>query len=62
VAPCGAIPNFRHIEYFADHSRIEGMLLDGTLDPKGGVLRPDLSRPGTGVELKREDAERYRKG
>ena len=62
VAPCAAIPNFRHIEYFADHSRMEGMLLDGTLDPKDGVLRPDLSRAGMGVELKRSDAERYRKG
>jgi L-alanine-DL-glutamate epimerase-like enolase superfamily enzyme len=61
VAPCGAVPNFRHIEYFADHARIEGMLLDGVLDPKGGVLRPDPSRPGVGVELKRVDAERYRK-
>jgi len=61
VAPCAAVPNFRHIEYFADHSRIEGMLFDGTLDPKGGALRPDLSRPGMGLELKRQDAERYRK-
>jgi len=24
-----------------------------------GVIRPDLSRPGIGVELKRKDAERY---
>jgi len=62
VAPCGAIPNFRHIEYFADHARIEGMLLEGALDPKGGVLRPDLSRAGMGVELKRQDAQRYRRG
>jgi L-alanine-DL-glutamate epimerase-like enolase superfamily enzyme len=61
VAPCSVIPNFRHIEYFADHSRIEGMLFEGALDPKGGVLRPDGSRPGMGIELRRTDAERYRK-
>jgi len=29
------------------------------LDPAGGALRPDRARPGHGLELKREDAERY---
>ena len=29
-----------------------------SLEPAGGVLRPDLSRPGNGLELKRADAER----
>jgi hypothetical protein len=62
VAPCAAVPNFRHIEFFADHARAEAMLFDGVLDPKGGVLRPDPSRPGNGIELKRSDAERFRKG
>jgi hypothetical protein len=62
VAPCAAVPNFRHIEHFADHVRVEGLLFDGVLDPKGGALRPDLSRPGNGLELKRSDAERVRKG
>ena len=62
IAPCAAIPNFRHVEYFADHVRAEGLLFDGVLDPKGGALRPDLSRPGHGLELKRADAERFRKG
>jgi L-alanine-DL-glutamate epimerase-like enolase superfamily enzyme len=61
VAPCAAIPNVRHIEYFADHARMEGMLFEGTVDPKDGVLRPDLSRPGMGIELKRREAERYRR-
>ena len=37
------------------------LLFDGVLDPDGGTLRPDLSRPGMGLELKRPDAERYRK-
>jgi L-alanine-DL-glutamate epimerase-like enolase superfamily enzyme len=61
VAPCAAIPNLRHLEYFADHERIEELAFDGVLDPKGGVLRPDRGRPGWGLELKTEDIERYRR-
>jgi L-alanine-DL-glutamate epimerase-like enolase superfamily enzyme len=62
VAPCAAVPNFRHVEYFADHVRAEALLFDGVLDPKGGALRPDRSRAGNGLELKEKDAERFRKG
>ena len=58
--PACSIPNLRHLEYFYDHARVDRMLFDGVLDPTGGVLRPDFSRPGTGLELKRTDAERYR--
>ena len=47
-----------HLEYFHDHARIEGMLFDGALDPSGGVLRPDPTRPGLGLEL-REDVLRH---
>jgi L-alanine-DL-glutamate epimerase-like enolase superfamily enzyme len=47
---CGAL---QHLEYFHDHVRVEAEVFDGTLDPAGGVLRPDLSRPGNGLELKR---------
>ena len=54
-----AVPNLRHLEYFHDHVRIEGMLFDGVLEPVDGELRPDRSRPGNGLELKRADAERY---
>jgi L-alanine-DL-glutamate epimerase-like enolase superfamily enzyme len=61
VAVCAAIPNFRHLELFADHERIEAVVFDGTLDPKGGVLRPDRSRPGSGLELRRQDIERFRR-
>lgn len=57
-----AVPNLRHLEYFADHARVDRLLFDGVLDPTGGVLRPDLSRPGMGLELKRSDADRYRVG
>jgi L-alanine-DL-glutamate epimerase-like enolase superfamily enzyme len=56
---CAAIPNLRHLEWFHDHVRVERMLFDGVLEPEGGELRPDGSRPGHGLELKRADAERY---
>jgi L-alanine-DL-glutamate epimerase-like enolase superfamily enzyme len=54
-----AVPNLRHLEYFHDHVRIESMLFDGVLEPEDGELRPDRSRLGHGLALKRADAERY---
>jgi L-alanine-DL-glutamate epimerase-like enolase superfamily enzyme len=48
-----AVPRVRHLEYFHDHVRIEQMLFDGVPEPDGGVLRPDLTRPGNGLALKR---------
>jgi L-alanine-DL-glutamate epimerase-like enolase superfamily enzyme len=59
VHPCCAIERLRNIEYFHDHVRIEKMFFDGAIQPAGGRLHPDLSRPGMGLELKRADAERY---
>ncbi len=56
---CCAAPGLRHLEYFHDHVRLERMLFDGVLEPENGALRPDLDRPGNGLELKRADAERY---
>ena len=58
--PACSVANVRHLEYFADHARLDRMIFDGVLDPKGGVLRPDLSRPGIGLDLKRSDAEKFR--
>jgi L-alanine-DL-glutamate epimerase-like enolase superfamily enzyme len=58
-AACAA-PRFRHLEWFHDHVRIESMLFDGAPKPEDGVIRPDLTRPGIGLEFKRQDAERYR--
>lgn len=55
---CAALP-LRHAEYFHDHARIEEMLFDGMPPVRGGMLYPDLSRPGTGLELKRKDAEKF---
>lgn len=59
VHPCCALNSFRHLEYFHDHARIEQMFFDGALTPVKGVLYPDLSRPGMGLELKRSDAAQY---
>ena len=59
VALLCAAPTAVHAEWFHDHVRIEGMLLDGAARASGGTIAPDLSRPGLGLELKREDAERW---
>ncbi len=60
--PCCAVSRLRNLEYFHDHTRIEQMFFDGVLTPREGILYPDLSRPGMGLELKRADAEQYRIG
>lgn len=50
----------RNVEYFHDHVRIEQMFFDGAARASGGCIRPDLSRPGFGLELKTADVEKYR--
>jgi L-alanine-DL-glutamate epimerase-like enolase superfamily enzyme len=59
VHPFAAVPRLRHLEYFHDHVRLEAMLFDGVPQPHAGALRPDLSQPGHGLELRRADAERF---
>jgi L-alanine-DL-glutamate epimerase-like enolase superfamily enzyme len=54
-----AVRRVRHLEWFHDHVRIERLLFDGALVPEQGELRPDRSRPGLGLTLKRADAARY---
>jgi L-alanine-DL-glutamate epimerase-like enolase superfamily enzyme len=54
-----AVTPFKNLEYFHDHVRIERMLFDGLPQLLQGELRPDLSRPGCGLELKRADAEQF---
>jgi L-alanine-DL-glutamate epimerase-like enolase superfamily enzyme len=56
---CCAVPRLRHVEWFHDHVRIERMLFEGAPVPRDGLIRPDLSRPGHGLELRRADAERF---
>ncbi|SFE83484.1 L-alanine-DL-glutamate epimerase [Blastococcus tunisiensis] len=56
-----AVWHRRHLEYFHDHVRLEGMAFDGVLSPEPpGVLRPDRSRPGSGLELRTADLARHR--
>jgi L-alanine-DL-glutamate epimerase-like enolase superfamily enzyme len=57
-----ATPNLRHLEWFHDHTRIEGMFFDGVLDPSGGAIRPDDGAPGHGLTFRRAAAEAYRIG
>lgn len=57
--PACAIHAMRHVEYFHDHARVERLIFDGALEPAGGDLVPDSSRPGLGIELRRPDASRY---
>ena len=57
---CCAAPPALNVEYFHDHARVERSLFDGARAPDGGGrLAPDASRPGLGLELKRQDAARY---
>jgi L-alanine-DL-glutamate epimerase-like enolase superfamily enzyme len=56
---CCAVRPAIHLEYFHDHVRIEQMLFEGAASPKDGVLYPDLSRPGIGIELKKSEADKY---
>jgi L-alanine-DL-glutamate epimerase-like enolase superfamily enzyme len=56
---CCAAARTKNLEYFHDHVRVERMLFDGVLEPIDGQLRPDRSRHGLGLELKRKDAEQY---
>lgn len=56
-----AVWHLRHLEYFHDHVRIEGLAFDGVIDPEpGGLLRPDRSAPGHGLTVKHADLEQYR--
>ena len=58
-----AVWHLRHLEYFHDHVRLEAIAFDGVLEPEaGGYLRPDRSRPGHGLALRRADLEPYRTG
>jgi L-alanine-DL-glutamate epimerase-like enolase superfamily enzyme len=54
-----AVERRRHLEYFHDHTRIEELLFDGLPELRDGALRPDRSRAGNGLELKRKEVERW---
>jgi L-alanine-DL-glutamate epimerase-like enolase superfamily enzyme len=56
---CCACSRGVNVEYFYDHARIESMFFDGAARVVEGQLRPDLSRPGLGLEL-RDEEQKYR--
>lgn len=56
---CCAVPRAIHMEFFHDHARIERMFFDGFCEPENGLMKPDLSRPGMGLELKEASASPY---
>ncbi|HEX6634590.1 MAG TPA: enolase C-terminal domain-like protein [Usitatibacter sp.] len=60
VALCCAARRAVHLEYFHDHVRIERMFFDGAPQPRDGRLQPDRGRPGLGLELREQDARRFR--
>jgi L-alanine-DL-glutamate epimerase-like enolase superfamily enzyme len=59
VAACCCAPTAVHLEWFHDHQRIERMLFDGAPQPRDGLLRPDLGRPGLGLVFKPADAAEF---
>ena len=56
---CCAVPRAVHMEYFHDHVRIEQMFFDGFCKPVKGVMTPDRSHPGLGLELKESDVAKF---
>ena len=57
--PLCALPGVRHLEWFHDHVRIEAMIFEGAPRPEAGVLRPDTTRAGNGLAVRREEAARW---
>lgn len=56
---CAVTADFRHIEYFHDHVRIETILFDGAAVPLNGMVHPDYDRFGLGLEFKQADARHF---
>lgn len=47
----GAVtPGLRHLEWFSDHERVEGLLFEGAVPVENGLVRPSV-RPGHGMAL-----------
>lgn len=58
-----AVPGLRHLEWFHDHVRVERLLFDGVLDPRGGSITPGGDgAPGLGLVLDTERAGPFRVG
>jgi L-alanine-DL-glutamate epimerase-like enolase superfamily enzyme len=52
-----AVPNLRHVEWFADHARLEPLLVDGLPEASAGALHPDPSSPGHGMRLSAQSSQ-----
>ena len=59
AAVAAAVPNLRHVEWFADHARIEPLLVDGIPQVRNGALHPDADALGHGMSLS-DRATRHR--
>ncbi len=54
-----AVPNLRHVEWFADHARLEPKLVDGVPEVRDGLMPVRTDGPGHGYTLA-ESASEYR--
>jgi L-alanine-DL-glutamate epimerase-like enolase superfamily enzyme len=55
-----AMETFTDLEWFHDHVRIEQRLFDGAAEvDRSGQIVLDAGRPGLGLELRRDEAERF---
>jgi L-alanine-DL-glutamate epimerase-like enolase superfamily enzyme len=52
-----AVPNLRHVEWFADHARLEPLLFDGIPDVRDGALQVGDDRPGHGMSISTRAAD-----
>ena len=55
-----SVENFKHLEWFHDHVRIERFFFDGFAEPENGSLSNSRDLPGLGVVFKHADAEQFR--
>jgi L-alanine-DL-glutamate epimerase-like enolase superfamily enzyme len=53
-----ATPNLRHVEWFADHARLEPLLVDGMPEARQGALHLRDELPGHGMTVSQQ-AEQY---
>ncbi len=58
--PACSLPGMLHLEYFHDHVRIENIFFEGVAEVKDGYLRPDLSLPGLGLQLREKEVKKYK--
>jgi L-alanine-DL-glutamate epimerase-like enolase superfamily enzyme len=56
-----AVPNLRHVEWFADHARLEPLLVDGVPLAEDGALHWSGTAAGHGMQLS-PGADQYRVG